>query len=151
MAGKLSRLSFETKCCRGIHHPTGSFFRLTEQTQRHTRENRIHTKNYKMRNITTTYIILHSLVRTIKPQNVMYQSTDPGHNHTQYKTMPWHDCRRPHASQWPNPAYHPYYAHTIYVPANYPWSVSTRLVLTRLSVLSPSMTGDHNAYALHQF
>ena len=26
--------------------------------------------------------------------------------HTQYKIIQWHDCRRPHASQWPKPAYH---------------------------------------------
>ena len=54
-----------------------------------------------MCNITTTYIRIHSLMRTIKPQNVMYQSTNPEHNHTQYKTMQWHDHRCPHASQWP--------------------------------------------------
>ena len=42
---------------------------------------------------------------SIKPQNVMYQSTNPGHSHTQYKTMQWHDRRCPHASQWPKPAY----------------------------------------------
>ena len=37
-------------------------------------------------------------MRTIKPQNVMYQSTNLGHNHTQYKTMQWYDRWRPHAS-----------------------------------------------------
>ena len=42
----------------------------------------------------------------IKHQNVMYQNTNPGHNHTQYKTMQWHDRRCPHASQLPKPAYH---------------------------------------------
>ena len=36
----------------------------------------------------------------------MYRSTNLGHDHIQYKTMQWHDHRRPHASQWPKPAYH---------------------------------------------
>ena len=46
-------------------------------------------------------------MRTIKPQNVMYQSTQTqGCNHNQYKTIQWHDCWCPHASQWPKPAYH---------------------------------------------
>ena len=63
-------------------------------------------KNYRMHNITTTYIKIHSVMRTMKPQNVMYRSTKPGHNHIQYKIMQWHDRRRPHASQWPKPTYH---------------------------------------------
>ena len=42
-------------------------------------------------------------------------------------------------------------AHTIYVPPTYPWSVSTRLVLTRLPSPSPSMTEDQNASALQLF
>ena len=46
---------------------------------------------------------------------------------------------------------YPYYAHTIYVPPTYPWSVSTRLVLTRLPVPSSSTTEDHNASALQLF
>ena len=46
---------------------------------------------------------------------------------------------------------YPYYAHTIYVPPTYPWSVSTRLVLTRLPLPSPSTTEDHNANALQLF
>ena len=38
----------------------------------------------------------------------MYQSTKTqGHDHIQYKIMQWHDCRRPHGSQWPKPAYQP--------------------------------------------
>ena len=44
-------------------------------------------------------------MHTIKPQNVMYRSTNPGHNHIQYKIMQWHDRRCPHASQWPKPTY----------------------------------------------
>ena len=43
------------------------------------------------------------------------------------------------------------YAYTIYVPPTYPWSVSTRFVLTRLPVLSLSTTEDQNAYALQLF
>ena len=46
---------------------------------------------------------------------------------------------------------YPYYAHTIYVRPTYPWSVSTRLVLTRLLVPSPSTTEDQNASALQLF
>ena len=44
-------------------------------------------------------------MRTLKPQNVIYQSTNPGHSHKKYKMIQWHDRRRPHASQWPKPAY----------------------------------------------
>ena len=44
-----------------------------------------------------------------------------------------------------------YYAHTIYAPPTYPWSVSTRLVLMRLPVPSPSATEDHNADTLQLF
>ena len=63
-------------------------FRLTERTQRHTRRAEFtQTMNYKMRNITTTYIKIHSVMRTIKPQNVIYRSTNPGHDHTQYKII----------------------------------------------------------------
>ena len=36
----------------------------------------------------------------------MYRSTNPGHSYTKYKIIQWHDRRRPHASQWPKPAYH---------------------------------------------
>ena len=46
---------------------------------------------------------------------------------------------------------YPYYAHTIYVPPTNPWSVSTRLVLTRLRIPSPLTTEDHNADALQIF
>ena len=46
---------------------------------------------------------------------------------------------------------YPYYARTIYVPSIYPWSVSTRLVRTRLHVPSPSTTEDQNASALQLF
>ena len=46
---------------------------------------------------------------------------------------------------------YPYYAHTIYVPPTYPWLVSTRLVLARLPVPSPSTTEDQNASALQLF
>ena len=57
-----------------------------------------------------------------------------------------------HAATDPQYTYpYPYYAHTIYVPPTYPWSVSTRLVLMRLVVPSPSKTEDHNANALHLF
>ena len=48
-------------------------------------------------------------MRTIKPQNVnvMYHRTKTqGHSHTKYKISQWHDRWRPHASQWPKPAYH---------------------------------------------
>ena len=80
-------------------------FRLTKRTPETTQENRIHQRmNYKIR-ITTTYIIVCSLMRTIKPQNVVYRRTNPGHNHTKYIIMQWHDRRRPHASQWPKLAY----------------------------------------------
>ena len=104
--GKLSHLGFETKCCGGIHHPAGSFFGSQNRHGDHTRESRIHQRmNYKMHNITTTYIIIHSSLRTIQPQNVMYGNTNPGHNHTQYKIVQWHDRWRPHSSQWPKPAY----------------------------------------------
>ena len=57
-----------------------------------------------------------------------------------------------HAATDPQYTYsYPYYAHTIYVPPTYPWSVSTRLVLTWLPVPSPSKTEDHNANALQLF
>ena len=81
---------------------------LAHRTGHETRQGESNSQgmNYKMRNITTTNIIVHSLMRAIKPQNVMHWSTNPGHNHTQYKTMQWHDRRHPHASQWPKPAYH---------------------------------------------
>ena len=57
-----------------------------------------------------------------------------------------------HAATDPQYTYpYPYYAHTIYVPPTYPWSVSTRLVLTRLPVPSPSTTEDQNASTLQLF
>ena len=57
-----------------------------------------------------------------------------------------------HAATDPQYTYpYPYYAHTIYVPPTYPWSVSTRLVLTRLPVPSPSTTEDQNASAPQLF
>ena len=43
------------------------------------------------------------------------------------------------------------YAYTIYLPQTYAWSVSTRLVLMRLPVPSPSTTEDQNASALQLF
>ena len=57
-----------------------------------------------------------------------------------------------HAATGPQYTYpYPYYAHTIYVPPTYPWSVSTRLVLTRLPIPSPLTTEDQNAFALQLF
>ena len=57
-----------------------------------------------------------------------------------------------HAATDPQYRYpYPYYAHTIYVPPTYPWSVSTRLVLAWLPVPSPSTTEDQNAFALQLF
>ena len=43
------------------------------------------------------------------------------------------------------------YAYTIYLPQTYTWLVSTRLVLTRLPVPSPSTTEDENASTLQLF
>ena len=57
-----------------------------------------------------------------------------------------------HAATDPQYTYpYPYYAYTIYWPQSYAWSVSTRLVLTRLPVPSPSTTEDQNASALQLF
>ena len=60
----------------GASTPCRIVYRLTERIRRDTRESRIPNEriNYKMRNITTTYIIIHALIRTINPQNIMYQS-----------------------------------------------------------------------------
>ena len=44
-----------------------------------------------------------------------------------------------------------YYAHTMHVSSTYLWWVSTRLVLMRLPIPSPSTTKDHNANALQLF
>ena len=93
---------------RGFPPPRRVVFRLIEQDTETSHGRVEFTKewiNYKLRNITTTYIKVYTLMRRIKPQNVMYRSTHPGHNHIQYKIMQWHDRRRPHASQWPKPAY----------------------------------------------
>ena len=100
--GKRSRLGFETKCCGGFHQPAGSFYGSQSRHRDHTGELNY---NYKLC-ITTAYIMVHSLIRTIKPQNVKYRSTNPGHNHIKYKIIQWHDRWRPHASQWPKPTYH---------------------------------------------
>ena len=80
-------------CCGGLHHPARSFIGSLSKT----RESRI--PNERIIDCT-------ALMRTIKPQNVMHQSTNPGHNQTQYKIIQWDDRRRPHTSQWPKPAYH---------------------------------------------
>ena len=57
-----------------------------------------------------------------------------------------------HAAIDPQYTYpYPYYAHTIYLPQTYAWSVSTRLVLTRLPVPSPLTTEDQNTSALQLF
>ena len=57
-----------------------------------------------------------------------------------------------HAATDPQYTYpYPYYARTIYVPPTDPWSVSTRLVLTRLPIPSPSKTEDHHTDALQLF
>ena len=57
-----------------------------------------------------------------------------------------------HAATDPQYTYpYPYYAHTTYVPPTYPWSVSTRLVVTRLPIPSPSKTEDHNTSAIQLF
>ena len=57
-----------------------------------------------------------------------------------------------HAATDPQYTYpYPYYAHTIYLPQTYAWSVSTRLVLTWLPVPSPSTTEDQNVSALQLF
>ena len=71
LGGKLSRLSPETKCCGGFHHPAGSFSAHKTDTEPH-KENPIHNEriNYTMR-ITATYVKIHSLMCTIKPQNVV--------------------------------------------------------------------------------
>ena len=106
---KLSRYGFETKCCGGLHHPPGSFIgsQSNGHGDTHGRAEFTQRTNYKMRDITTTYIIKHSVMRTLKPQNVLYQSTNPGTRAIlKYKIIQWHDRWRPHASQWPKPTYH---------------------------------------------
>ena len=79
VGGKLSRLGFETKCCGGLHHPARSFISSQNgHRDTHRRAEFSQRMNYKMRDITTTYIIKHSVMRTLTPQNVIYQITNPG-------------------------------------------------------------------------
>ena len=60
-------------------------------------------------------------------------------------------CNARSATDPQNTYPYPYYAHTIYVPPTYSWSVSTRLVLMRLPLPSPLTTEDHNVDALQLF
>ena len=94
--------SHNVACCGGSATPQDRFRLTRTNTGDHTGKL---SYNYKMC-ITTAYIMVHPLIRTIKPQNVKYRSTNPGHNHIKYKLMQWHDRWCPHASQWPKPAYH---------------------------------------------
>ena len=65
-------------------------------------------KELQMRNITTTYIIVCPLMRTINHKINILKYKNPRTRPHLIQIMQWHDRWRPHASQWPKPAYHYY-------------------------------------------
>ena len=68
-------------------------------------------------------------------------------NKNKYIRYNWNNTlRHPTTNAWHYMYPYPYYSHTIYVLQNQTWSVSTRLVLRRLPIPSPSTTDYHTAY-----
>ena len=74
---------------------TGARIQMKNLTNYKCAYNHIYNKH------TSLFITAHHLT-TI---NVLAYKTQ-GHDHFQYEQCQWHDRWRPHASQWPKPAYH---------------------------------------------
>ena len=94
---------------RGVLPPRQDRFRLSNgHTETHTGEQNSATMDYKLQSAPHyNHKYKHIIMRTIKPQyNVNVTYKNPRTRPYKIQTMQWHDRWRPHASQWPKPAYH---------------------------------------------
>ena len=95
---------------RGIRHPARTVFSSPERTRRHqTRETEFTQliTNYKVRHIITTYTDIQLCAQLNHKCNVNVSPyKNPRTRPYSIPIMQWHDRWRPHASQWPKPAYH---------------------------------------------
>ena len=94
----------------GDSPPRQDRFRLTERTREtHTRETEFTQliTNYKVRHIITTYTDIQLCAQLNHKCNVNVSPyKNPRTRPYLIQIMQWHDRWRPHASQWPKPAYH---------------------------------------------
>ena len=99
-------------CCGGFRHPARTVFSSTRtDTETPNGSQNSHKQITKLQSAPHyNHKYKHTIMRTIKPHNCNVNVSTYKNPRTQpysIQTMQWHDRWRPHASQWPKPAYQP--------------------------------------------